>query len=102
MNVAALSPEHEQPVEAIAARVVEMLSLPQQEVKPDRLVSAAELAVELGVARSFVYEHADELGAVRLGTDSLPAARADRTCRNAARGAQSSNYAAPAAFGSAL
>jgi len=33
-----------------------------------RLVTAAELAAELGVARGFVYEHRDELGAIRLGT----------------------------------
>jgi hypothetical protein len=35
---------------------------------PDRLLSPAELADWLGVERSFVYEHADELGALRLGT----------------------------------
>ena len=31
------------------------------------LVTAAELARLLGVGRSFVYDHAAELGAVRLG-----------------------------------
>ena len=31
------------------------------------LLTPAELAERLGVARSFVYEHADELGAYRLG-----------------------------------
>lgn len=33
----------------------------------DRLVSAAALARELGVSRAFVYAHAAELGAIRLG-----------------------------------
>jgi len=31
------------------------------------LVDAATLAATLGVSRDFVYEHADELGALRLG-----------------------------------
>jgi hypothetical protein len=31
------------------------------------MVDAATLAAHLGVARSYVYAHADELGAVRLG-----------------------------------
>ena len=35
---------------------------------PDRLLSPAELADWLSVERSFVYEHADELGVLRLGT----------------------------------
>ena len=35
---------------------------------PDRLLSPAELADWLGVERSFVYEHARELGALRLGS----------------------------------
>lgn len=35
---------------------------------PDRLLSPAELADWLGVERSFVYEHAHELGVLRLGS----------------------------------
>ncbi len=51
-------------IEAIAARVVEMLG----DVEPrSRFVSAAELSRRLGVARSTVYERADELGAIRIG-----------------------------------
>jgi hypothetical protein len=34
----------------------------------DRLLTVAELADWLAVERSFVYEHAAELGALRLGT----------------------------------
>ena len=33
-----------------------------------RLVDAREVAAMLGVTRPFVYEHAAELGAIRLGT----------------------------------
>jgi hypothetical protein len=32
------------------------------------LIDAAQLAVLLGVSRDFIYEHADELGALRLGS----------------------------------
>lgn len=32
------------------------------------LIDASALAVELGVSRAFVYEHAAELGAMRLGS----------------------------------
>lgn len=34
----------------------------------ERLVTPAELATFLAVDRSYVYEHADELGAYRLGS----------------------------------
>lgn len=35
--------------------------------EPPRLLTATELAERIGVSRSWVYEHARELGAVRLG-----------------------------------
>lgn len=35
---------------------------------PTRLVDPLELAATLGVTRGFVYEHADELGVIRLGS----------------------------------
>jgi hypothetical protein len=41
------------------------------------LVDAAELAERLGVDRSWVYEHAAELGARRLGEGSRPRLRFD-------------------------
>ncbi len=53
-------------VEAIAQRVVEMLG---DRGAPSRLVSAAELSRRLGLSRSTVYEKAEELGAIRIGTD---------------------------------
>jgi hypothetical protein len=52
-------------VEAVALRVVALMcddSAPNHR----RLVDAATLAAELGVDRSWVYAHRDELGAVRL------------------------------------
>lgn len=47
--------------ELIADRLAERAST------APRLVTAGELADRLSVARSFVYEHRDELGAIRLG-----------------------------------
>ena len=56
-------------IEAIARRVAELL---HEEPRPDRqsadLIDAAEVARRLGMDRSWVYSHAAELGAVRLGT----------------------------------
>lgn len=51
-------------VEAIAARVVEMLGVG---TAPRHLVDAATLAQVLGVSRDCVYDHADELGGERIG-----------------------------------
>jgi hypothetical protein len=53
-------------VEAIAARVVELLdgAAPDDQV---RLVDAGRVARELGVERDWVYDHAKALGAIRLG-----------------------------------
>jgi len=64
-------------VEAIASRVVELLTAQGPVERQRRLLTAAELAVDLGVARSYVYEHADDLGAVRLGEGSKPRLRFD-------------------------
>jgi hypothetical protein len=48
----------------IAERVVERL---REDGAADRMVSAAEIARRFGVSRDFIYDHAGELGAVRLG-----------------------------------
>jgi hypothetical protein len=53
-------------VEAIARRVVELLREAEQ-AGPVKLADAATLASELGVERDWIYEHAEELGAIRLG-----------------------------------
>jgi hypothetical protein len=59
-------------VERIAQRVACLLreSPPREAdepVRPVRLVDAAALAARLGVRREWVYRHAKQLGAVRLG-----------------------------------
>ena len=57
-------------IEEIVAGVVAALAeaLPERApVLPVRFVDAAVVAARLGVDRDWVYAHADELGAVRLG-----------------------------------
>lgn len=56
-----------QMVEAIARRVVELLGGGVQNEESARLVDASAVARELGVERDWVYAHAKDLGAVRLG-----------------------------------
>ena len=66
----------------IAERLAVLLAAPAVEPTPPavdagRLLSAAELAERLGVARSYVYAHAVELGAVRIGSGAKPRLRFD-------------------------
>jgi hypothetical protein len=63
-------------VEAIARRVAELLA-PRLEQAPPRLLTAAEVSEWWGVERSWVYDHAQELGAIRLGTGRRPRLRFD-------------------------
>jgi len=63
-------------VEAIAVRVVELLAKDGAQRGP-KLVDAAELARRFGIDRSWVYTHASELGAVRLGGGNKPRLRFD-------------------------
>jgi len=67
-------------VEAIARRVAELLHQ-DQPITPAsrRLLSAAEVAEWWGVDRGWVYQHADELGAQRLGAGARPRLRFDPT-----------------------
>ncbi len=53
-------------VEAIARRVAELLAAPSR-VRAVRYIDAAELARVLSVERDWVYAHARQLGAIRLG-----------------------------------
>lgn len=39
---------------------------------PGQLISATQVAAGLGVSRDWVYEHAGELGAIRLGSGRKP------------------------------
>jgi hypothetical protein len=54
-------------IEEIAQRVVALLDEAGLLAVPPRYVDAATLAAELGVERDWVYTHAEELGALRLG-----------------------------------
>jgi hypothetical protein len=64
-----------QAIEAIARRVVELLE--RRGLQSRELVDAAELARRLGIERSWVYSHAIELGAVKLGGGAKPRLRFD-------------------------
>jgi hypothetical protein len=52
-------------IEAIARRVAELLAA--TDAAPARLADAAAVAEALGVDREWVYAHANDLGAIRLG-----------------------------------
>jgi hypothetical protein len=65
-----------QTIEAIARRVVELLNRRSLSGGPE-LIDAAELARRLGIERSWVYMHAIELGAVKLGAGRKPRLRFD-------------------------
>ncbi len=76
-------------VEAIARRVVEILE--QRGLQSRKLVDAAELARRFGIERSWIYSHAIELGAVKLGSGPKPRLRFDpqiaaRVLRKASEG----------------
>jgi hypothetical protein len=64
-SIAELSP---QCIEAIAMRVIELLHEHTQHLQhPESLIDVAELARRTGLSRTWIYEHARELGAIRLG-----------------------------------
>jgi hypothetical protein len=64
-----------QATEAIARKVVELLE--KRSLQSRDLVDAAELARRFGIERSWVYSHAIELGAVKLGSGAKPRLRFD-------------------------
>ena len=63
-------------IEAVALRVAALL---HEEQGPAELVDAAEIARRFGVSRDFVYDHADDLGVVRLGEGPRARLRFDPT-----------------------
>lgn len=77
-------------IESIATRVAELLR-DQTPSSPARLADAATVARELGVERDWVYAHARELGATRLGGDrgrlrfDLARIRRDLACPSATK-----------------
>lgn len=72
---------HPAEVDAIARRLLELLrqerALPPTSPAAPELLTAAEVARRFGVDRSWVYAHADELGAARLGDGAKPRLRFD-------------------------
>jgi hypothetical protein len=64
-----------QATEAIARKVVELLE--KRGLQERELVDASELARRFGIERSWVYSHAIELGAVKLGSGAKPRLRFD-------------------------
>jgi len=62
-------------VEAVARKVVELLEA--RGLQKRQLVDAATLAQMFGIERSWVYSHAIELGAVKLGSGAKPRLRFD-------------------------
>jgi hypothetical protein len=63
-------------IDAIAQRVAAILrseSLPTRE----QLITAADVAARFGVSRTWVYDNAQRLGAIRLGTGSKARLRFD-------------------------
>jgi hypothetical protein len=69
-----LAPES---VEAIARRLAELLAGRSERPAQRRLLTAAEVSEWWGVERSWVYAHADDLGARRLGAGQRPRLRFD-------------------------
>lgn len=65
-------------IEAIAMRVAAVLER-SRDARRDELMTAAEVATWWGVERSWVYEHARELGVIRLGEGPSPRLRFDRS-----------------------
>ena len=59
-------------VDAVANRVLELLGEREAPPTPSRWLSSSELAALLGRSREWVYDHADELGARRIGSGSRP------------------------------
>lgn len=59
-------------VEAVARRVVEILREEGLAASGGSLVDAQAVAEAVGRTRAWVYAHADELGAVRLGEGERP------------------------------
>ena len=64
-------------IEALARRLAELL-LPREPSRPrHQLLTAEEVARWWGIGRRWVYDHADELGARRLGGGRRPRLRFD-------------------------
>jgi len=73
-----LAPES---IEALASRLAEVLGASAfatgEERKGERMISAAEVSQRWAVSRRWVYNHAEQLGARRLGSGARPRLRFD-------------------------
>jgi hypothetical protein len=85
---------HPQTLERLAARtaalVAEQLARSQPRTDRPELLTAAEVSAWWGVKRGWIYQHAEELGAIRIGTGERPRLRFDeaQVARRLARPAQ--------------
>lgn len=61
-------------IEALALCLAELVG---DGAETERLIDASEVARRHGVSRAFVYEHADEIGAIRVGAGPRPRLRFD-------------------------
>jgi hypothetical protein len=69
-----LAPES---IEALARRLAELLGSAEARQPEGRLISAGEVAKRWGLSRRWVYGHAEELGAHRIGAGRRPRLRFD-------------------------
>jgi excisionase family DNA binding protein len=93
-----LTPDQLEALAVLVARhLAATLTAPAGDQAP-QLLSAAEVAARLGWSRSTVYDHAEQLGAVRLGTGTRPRMRfpADRVEAYIARAADPQPQPPPA------
>jgi hypothetical protein len=64
-------------IEALAHRLAELLA-PREPLRPGtQLITAEEVAQWWGISRRWIYDHADDLGARRLGAGRRPRLRFD-------------------------
>jgi hypothetical protein len=70
-------PSDEQ-LDRLVERIAELLSLGFAAQLQEQLVDAQEVATEFGVSRKWVYEHAEALGVIRLGSGRKCRLRFDR------------------------
>jgi hypothetical protein len=69
-------------LEQLAQRVAQLVAAQLQPPEPDppvapALLSAAQVSAWWGVDRNWVYDHADDLGVIRLGNGKRPRLRFD-------------------------
>lgn len=63
-------------IEAVAQRVAELVAAAEPAPRPER-ITAEEVSRWWGVSRRWVYDHAEELGARRMGSGRRPRLRFD-------------------------